>query len=173
MLVMPQGLDLNLVCRNFLFSNIGGVPLAPARDDLLVFTKNILSGVTWMHAQQVMHLDIRLRNMLLLSHGRIVLCDFGCAAHLGSPPSHDKWGTPGFRCPERLPSTAADVWSVGRVLQVMWRADCHLGSSTNLRRLCARRFLAAWSRMLRSDRTFVLFSRTTRCRRWRTAAGSI
>ena len=110
-----------------MISNIGGVPLAPARDDLLVFTKNILSGVTWMHAQQVMHLDIKPRNMLLLSHGRIVLCDFGCAAHLGSPPSHDKWGTRDFLCPERLPSTAADVWSVGMVLQVMWRADCAPG----------------------------------------------
>ena len=127
MLVMPDGLDLSIVCRDFVLSSIGGIPLAPARDDLLVFTKNILGAVAWMHRQQVVHLDPKLRNMLLMSHGRVVLCDFGCAARLGNLPSHQMWGTRGFTCPEHRPSTAADVWSVGSILRPTWQADCAPG----------------------------------------------
>ena len=117
-LVTPMGLDLSIVGRDFAESSSGGVHLAAARDDLLVFSKCILSGVAWMHAQQVLHLDIKPRNLLLMSHGRIVLCDFGCATR--QLPGPDTWGTPGYRCPEYQASTAADVWSVGAVLRSMW-----------------------------------------------------
>ena len=118
LLVMPRGIDMSIVVQDFVESSSGGVYLAAARDDALVFSKCILSGVAWMHAQQVLHLDIKPRNLLLQSHGRIVLCDFGNATR--QLPGPDTWGTPGYRCPEYQASTAADVWSVGAVLQSMW-----------------------------------------------------
>ena len=75
-----------------------------------------------MHAQQVLHLDIKLRNLLLMSHGRVVLSDFGCATRQPPGPGvGDVWGTEGYRCLEHpTVSTAADVWSVGAVLRSMW-----------------------------------------------------
>ena len=87
---------------------------------MLVFTKNIMSAAAWLHGQRVVHLDLKTRNMLLMSHGRLVLCDFGCAARLDDLPSQANWGTNGFRCPERIPGVAADLFSIGKVLEFMW-----------------------------------------------------
>ena len=86
LLVMPRGLDMSIVVRDFAESNSGGVYLAAARDDALVFSKCILQGVAWMHERKVLHLDIKLRNLLLMQSGRVVLCDFGCAVRQPPPP---------------------------------------------------------------------------------------
>ena len=49
----------------------------------------------------------------------MVLSDFGCARRL-SCEAEPIWGTEEFRCPEKVPSTGADVWSVGVVLRMIW-----------------------------------------------------
>ena len=79
LLAMPRGIDMSIVVQDFVESSSQGVYLAAARDDALVFSKCILKGVAWLHANEVLHLDIKLRNLLLMSHGCAVLSDFGCA----------------------------------------------------------------------------------------------
>ena len=119
-LVMPEGLDLFDVALDWWKSKIASTPLGPARAEQLVFAKNVMEAVSWMHAQQVVHLDLKLHNILLMPLGRLVLCDFGCAARLNALPDRGKWGTGGFRCPERVAGIPADLWSVGAVLDKMW-----------------------------------------------------
>ena len=69
---------------------------------------------------RVLHLDIKSRNALLMSSGEAVLCDFGCAAHIGTDMPRE-WGTEGYKCPEHpRASAAADVYAVGRVLADIW-----------------------------------------------------
>ena len=91
----------------------------PAVEDLLVFSKNVIGATAWLHTHKIMHLDLKPENVLLL-HGSAVLCDFGCAARLGKEHVEDVWGTVNFGCPEYIPSFAADLFSLGRLLQEMW-----------------------------------------------------
>ena len=119
-LVMPIALDAEWVVRDWLVSAAGGIYLRTAREDALVFSKCIIQAVAWMHSKGVMHLDIKLRNLLLTERGAMVLSDFGCARRL-SREADLVWGTEEFRCPEYVASTGADVWSVGKVLDMVWR----------------------------------------------------
>ena len=121
-LAMPLGIDMSVVVRDFVESSSQGVYLAAAREDALVFSKCLLKGVAWLHSQQVLHLDIKPRNMLLMSHGAVVLSDFGCATRQSLCSGAGlAWGTVGYRCPEHpTAGTGADVWSVGVVLRMIW-----------------------------------------------------
>ena len=117
-----MGIDMSVVVRDFSESSSQGVYLAAGRDDALVFSKCILKSVAWLHSQQVLHLDIKPRNLLLMSHGAVVLSDFGCATRQSLCSGAGlAWGTVGYRCPEYpTAGTGADVWSVGAVLRMIW-----------------------------------------------------
>ena len=41
----------------------------------------LLEGVVWLHSHWVMHRDLKLSNLLMTSHGRLRLCDFGLARY--------------------------------------------------------------------------------------------
>lgn len=61
----------------------------------------VLSGITHLHKQGVVHRDIKASNVLLTRHGRAVITDFGLAAHLFDGTAMAKpCGTPGYAAPE-------------------------------------------------------------------------
>lgn len=77
-----------------------------------LYMAHTLEALSYLHANRIVHRDLKLANLLLTpDRKRVVLCDFGLAAHLdtlnvGSAPS--VCGTPNYVAPELIsPSLTA------------------------------------------------------------------
>ncbi|KAJ7409309.1 mitogen-activated protein kinase kinase kinase 19 [Pitangus sulphuratus] len=89
------------------------------------YTRQILQGVAYLHANRVVHRDIKGSNVLLMPSGTVKLIDFGCARRLARPgpggPRSEMLrsvrGTPFWMAPEVISGAGhgrkSDIWSVG------------------------------------------------------------
>nr|XP_020671401.1 obscurin-like [Pogona vitticeps] len=82
--------------------------------------QQLLEGIAYLHDNQVLHLDIKPSNILMVYDDRddIKICDFGFAQKINpAEPQYSKYGSPEFVSPEILSqspvSTASDIWPVG------------------------------------------------------------
>lgn len=92
---------------------------------LCKYTKQILQGVAYLHANHVVHRDIKGSNVMLMPTGVIKLIDFGCARRLAwaslsgtrSELLRSVHGTPYWMAPEVINDSGygrkSDIWSVG------------------------------------------------------------
>lgn len=114
-------------------------------------------GVRYLHANKVIHRDIKGENILMTNDGVIKLADFGCSKALdgvsaGTQGCHSMVGTPYWMAPEVITcskdatssyGTKADIWSVGCTIIEMitgrppwpecnsvWRAVYQIANST-------------------------------------------
>ena len=69
---------------------------------LLPVLEKILSALGYLHAQGLIHRDIKPNNILMNATGEPILIDFGTARALESTRSHTHIGTPGFMPFEQL-----------------------------------------------------------------------
>ncbi|GAB2282563.1 Serine/threonine-protein kinase srk2i [Dionaea muscipula] len=98
-----------------------------SEDEARFFFQQLISGVSYCHAMQVCHRDLKLENTLLDGSPapRLKICDFGyskSSVYHSQPKS--TVGTPAYIAPEVLPTKEydgkiADVWSCGVTLYVM------------------------------------------------------
>ncbi|KAK3102765.1 hypothetical protein FSP39_013768 [Pinctada imbricata] len=88
------------------------------------YTRQILEGVQYLHANDVIHRDIKGGNVMLMPNGIIKLIDFGCAKRLcinlsmgQSQILKSMKGTPYWMAPEVVNETGhgkkSDIWSIG------------------------------------------------------------
>jgi len=96
-------------------------------------TKSILEAVSYLHEQGVVHRDLKLENILMVSEREDVemkLTDFGLAAKLDTDGLRTFCGTPQYFAPEVLRRRTtvhglgrygreADMWSVGVILYIL------------------------------------------------------
>ncbi|KAI8817463.1 kinase-like domain-containing protein [Fimicolochytrium jonesii] len=79
----------------------------------------IVRGLLYLHANGIIHRDLKLSNLLLTENYDVKIGDFGLAVKLNDPSGEQKTmcGTPNYISPEiisRLPyGLASDVWSLG------------------------------------------------------------
>ncbi len=101
-----------------------GLDLPRARQ---LFTQ-LMSGVAFLHANDVCHLDLSLENCLLDAHGNLKICDLGMARSIPSPPIINAGQhTPGkltYMAPEIFARqdfnvVAADIYSCGVILFIL------------------------------------------------------
>lgn len=85
--------------------------------------RQLLDGVAYLHANWVIHRDLKTSNILYNNRGQLKICDFGLARQYGEPlkPYSQLVVTLWYRAPElllggRTYSTAVDVWSCGCIM---------------------------------------------------------
>ncbi|XP_015957627.1 serine/threonine-protein kinase SAPK1 [Arachis duranensis] len=98
-----------------------------SEDEARYFFQQLISGVSYCHAMEICHRDLKLENTLLdgSTAPRLKICDFGYSKSsvLHSQPKSTV-GTPAYIAPEVLSrreydGKVADVWSCGVTLYVM------------------------------------------------------
>eukprot|EP00884_Botryococcus_braunii_P000260 jgi/Botrbrau1/10234/Bobra.0362s0023.1 len=106
-------------------------------EKVIKFTEQLLKGLQYLHGKQVVHFDIKPKNLLVTEHGILKICDFGLSCKFGArldASKHAIWSI----APELLdqlqddttryvpdaPShtAAVDIWGVGCVVFAMLTA---------------------------------------------------
>ncbi|XP_011099741.1 mitogen-activated protein kinase kinase kinase 3-like [Sesamum indicum] len=83
------------------------------------YTRQILSGLAYLHGRNTVHRDIKGANILVDPNGEIKLADFGMAKHIASCSSMLSFkGSPYWMAPEVVMNTngyslPVDIWSLG------------------------------------------------------------
>lgn len=84
------------------------------------YGNQILSGLEYLHANAVIHRDLKPGNFLVTTEGELKLADFGASFDMGSMTrnyNQTTVGTPMYMAPEVVirdnHTTASDVWSFG------------------------------------------------------------
>ncbi|XP_042366512.1 serine/threonine-protein kinase 17A [Plectropomus leopardus] len=98
-----------------------------SEEDVKRLMRQILEGVSFLHQNNVVHLDLKPQNILLTSSsplGDIKIVDFGLSRMVSSQQEiREIMGTPEYVAPEILNyepiSTATDMWSTGVLAYVM------------------------------------------------------
>ncbi|XP_070291739.1 serine/threonine-protein kinase 17A [Salvelinus sp. IW2-2015] len=96
-------------------------------EDVKRLMRQILEGVSFLHRNNMVHLDLKPQNILLTSDallGDIKIVDFGLSRMVSSSQELSEiMGTPEYVAPEILNyepiSTATDMWSIGVLAYVM------------------------------------------------------
>ncbi|XP_071736292.1 mitogen-activated protein kinase kinase kinase 3-like [Rutidosis leptorrhynchoides] len=83
------------------------------------YTRQLLSGLAYLHERNTVHRDIKGANILVDPNGEIKLADFGMAKHITNCTSMLSFkGSPYWMAPEVVMNTngynlAVDIWSLG------------------------------------------------------------
>ncbi|CAJ1974878.1 unnamed protein product [Sphenostylis stenocarpa] len=83
------------------------------------YTRQIVSGLSYLHGRNTVHRDIKGANILVDPNGEIKLADFGMAKHINSSSSMLSFkGSPYWMAPEVVMNTngyslPVDIWSLG------------------------------------------------------------
>jgi serine/threonine protein kinase len=119
-------------------------PVAP--EQVRRWFHEIVLGVANLHANDVVHRDLKLSNVLLTREGQCKVGDFGLAARIGDREHHTVCGTPNYMAPEvrghdrrggaqqPYDPVQADLWSLGCLLYALLHDGEHLEPGTPYRR---------------------------------------
>lgn len=92
-------------------------------DDVKDLFQGLVSALQYLHKQNVMHRDLKPKNILVSDDDKLKIADFGFAKHLSTDLSQTICGSPLYMAPEILNSSPyasnSDLWSVGIVLYEM------------------------------------------------------
>jgi len=122
-----------------------------ALDESIVkrYTREVLSGLEFLHSSGIVHCDIKGGNLLVSEDGVVKLADFNSSRLLesmtagGAQDSRSLVGTPSFMAPEVAKQLdagfKADIWSVGCTIIQMLKANSDIwNGATNAQALIFR-----------------------------------
>ncbi|CAF3753055.1 unnamed protein product [Adineta steineri] len=130
-------LVLELVSAGELFHYIAEKD-ALNEEEAAKFILQILEGVRHMHEKNIVHLDLKPENIMLLEKNKtqIKIIDFGISRKLRpNEPTKETFGTPEFVAPEVIafePVTlATDMWSIGVITYILLSGASPFLGNTN------------------------------------------
>lgn len=94
-------------------------------DEAISLMKKIVYAVNELHKRRIVHLDLKLSNIMITTDGEVRLIDFGLANHIDLPDLiyesfHDPKGTPTYIAPEQFigvrDEPRSDIFSLGVML---------------------------------------------------------
>ena len=98
-------------------------------DEVRSMFLQILSGVEYLHSNNLVHRDLKPENAVIAADGTIKICDFGMAEAHGAVIRHGS-GTAPYMAPEIIHAHAGfaahkahDIWALGVVLYVLLTGD--------------------------------------------------
>lgn len=144
------------------------------------FIKQILQGVSYMHAKNIAHRDLKPANILVKSDGTLKIADFGLSRKMTliGPPSQEDIkrkcaitvlvATLWYRAPELLLnvntySTEIDMWSVGCIMselstgRVLFYGDSEINQIISIFKVLgtpSQRFMLTLDYLKKSQMTF-------------------
>ncbi|XP_028977573.2 obscurin [Esox lucius] len=99
--------------------------------EVQMYIQQILEGVAHIHSMNILHLDIKPDNILMVFPPKeeIKICDFGFSQEVDtSRHQYSRFGSPEFVAPEIVHqdpvTTASDIWSVGVVAYLCLICHC-------------------------------------------------
>ncbi|MCL4499931.1 MAG: serine/threonine protein kinase [Chloroflexi bacterium] len=105
-------------------------PLQP--EAAVAITMEICGALEAAHTSGIVHLDVKPKNVMLTSQGRVKVADFGIASLAGRRGSG--FGTPAYAAPEQVSGgivdERTDIFSVGCLLYEMLVGDSPFASAT-------------------------------------------
>jgi serine/threonine-protein kinase len=121
-----DGEDLGVLLRR-----IGRLPEAKA----LEISRKLCAGLAAAHEKGVLHRDLKPGNIMLDSHGQVLITDFGLAALAGQVEGAEvRNGTPAYMAPEQLDgkevTVRSEVYSLGLVLYEIFTGKRPFESAT-------------------------------------------
>ncbi|RNF10547.1 putative mitogen-activated protein kinase, putative,kinase [Trypanosoma rangeli] len=117
-------------------------------DEVRRYTYQLLNGVDYCHAHNIIHRDVKPENILVSKGGILKLCDFGFARQLSSKGKYtDYVATRWYRAPELLVGDvsygkAVDIWAIGCIFselsdgQPLFPGDSDLDQLSLIMRSC-------------------------------------
>lgn len=94
-------------------------------ETIIKWSKEILTGIDYLHSCNIMHRDIKPANILLLKNNQIKIGDLGSVKNLNESVAKSDVGTPLYMSPEMIRfkndksiniTTKTDIWSIGLVI---------------------------------------------------------
>ena len=84
------------------------------------YAQQLVAAISYLHYNDVLHLDVKPANVLVDTNHHCKVIDFGCAQSDSNPEKSSMQGTPAYRAPElfqgKQPTTKADVYSLAVTL---------------------------------------------------------
>lgn len=81
----------------------------------------ILSALEYLHEKGISHRDLKLENIMMTKHNKLILLDFGLSCQSGNKLSYTMCGSPMYAAPELwlgkpYHGPTVDVWALGIIL---------------------------------------------------------
>ncbi|KAL6075980.1 hypothetical protein QOT17_003286 [Balamuthia mandrillaris] len=91
--------------------------LTLVEDQVAFICREALMGLVYLHAQKIIHRDVKAANILVDSAGTVKIADFGVSEQLSGEKSQERIGTPLWMAPEVMQNreydSRCDIWSLG------------------------------------------------------------
>ena len=99
-----------------------------SEEEAVSLIRKIVLAMSELHQRRILHLDLKLSNVMITSDGNVRLVDFGLANHLDLPDLiyesfPEPKGTPAYIAPEQFigvrDDPRSDIFSIGTMLYEM------------------------------------------------------
>ncbi|KCZ79715.1 CMGC/CDK protein kinase [Anncaliia algerae PRA339] len=96
------------------------------KHDKMGLVQQLLEGVAYIHSKNIMHRDLKPRNILINSKGDLKIADFGHATEFVQGKIYEsRVGSSFYKAPELLESEerytmSVDIWSLGCIIAEIW-----------------------------------------------------